>query len=154
MITALLALLCLSASACGGGASATDETAPLASTSTTEPTAAFPGSYVTSLTAEDIQSEGGTDMTLVGEWVFTFTTTGDSTVDYEALLNGTRTYGGTIVIDGDQLKITTADAGKDCQGEGSYTWTFDGIQLTFAAVSDGCLHRKIILTERPMARRP
>jgi len=151
----LLALLCLSVIACGGAPSASNATsASQASTSTTARTAAFPGSYATPLTADEITGQGGTDLTLAGDWVFTFSAPQDSTVDYEALLNGTRAYNGAIVLDGDQLKISTVNAGKDCRGEGSYTWTFDGTQLRFTLVSDSCPHRQIILTTHPMVRRP
>jgi hypothetical protein len=154
-MTVLLVLLCLAAVACGGRSSASSSTAIApTSTSTTEQISAFPGSYVTSLTKEEIKSGGGTDMTLAGEWIFTFAAAQGSAISYEAVLNGARAWQGTMVVDGDQIKISTEDLGKGEQGDGSYTWSFDGTQLSFTAVSDVSLHRKLILTERPMVRRP
>jgi hypothetical protein len=151
----LIALLCVSVSACGGQSSdATTTTGLPPSTSTTVQAQAFPGVYTAAVTVEELESTGANDMTLAGDWVFTFTTAGDSTVDYVASQTGARAWGGAMVVDGDRMTISTEGVGKDCQGEGSYTWTFDGTQLSFQLVSDNCPTRQAVLAGHPWARQP
>ncbi len=74
--------------------------------------------------------------------------------DYMATLNGTRAWQGSMVIDGDQMMISTEGVGREGENAGTYTWTFDGTNLSFQLVSDGCLTREAILLGHPWVRQP
>jgi hypothetical protein len=128
-------------------------TVPPTTTPTATPLPAFPGTYITSITREDIKNGGGSDLSLNGEWLLKFPAI-TTAANYDVLLNNTRAWGGTIVADGNKIKITTSDTGRDCQGEGIYTWTFDGAQLILTAESDSCTTRKVILSQHPLVRLP
>ena len=123
------------------------------STPTATPVPAFPGSYLTSISTEDLKNGGAKDLSLAGDWLLSFPAV-TTVANYEVLLNGTRSWGGTIVADGDKIKITTANVGADCQREGIYTWTFDGTYLILTAESDSCTNRIIIFSQHPLVRQP
>lgn len=152
-----VALICAMTAACSGESSDSSTSSAaeiLPSTTTTEQVSVFPGEYATSITVGDIRSGGAKDKSLAGDWVFTFTEVDAVTFDYVATLNGERAWDGTLTIDGDQASVTTEDVGPEARAAGTYTWSFDGNELTFVAVAEKSTNREVIFVTNPWVRQP
>lgn len=146
-----LILVTIALVACGAAADEPAQTTALPATTTTAPLPPFPGTYATSVTPEDLSQAGVNNPGLAGEWLLTFPAVQGVTT-YEASLDDMRVWQGTIQVEGNVIRITTADTDKKCEGEGVYTWTFDGAQLILTPESDDCVNRVIILAGHPLVR--
>ena len=97
-------------------------------------------------TVGDFPTGSYTGESHAGTWGETFET--DASV--ELTFEGAVVAEGVFSVSGDQ--ITLED--EDCVPEvlGTYRWSFDGAELTFELVGDGCTERRQVLTATPWIR--
>lgn len=110
----------------------------------------FPiGTYSKTLTATDVPD--GYDY-MVGTLITTFRSDGS----WDTRQDGQLRVNGLFTISGSQLSITDGGGYWSCAqvnaATGTYTWSFNGTNLTLTVISDDCSGRQIGLTTKPLVK--
>lgn len=124
----------------------------------TEGVLVLAGTYATTVTAVDIIAfDSLEDLTITqGEWIWMI----DELGDYIVNLNGLETARGNITIEGDQAKVHISSvsgiiSNSSCFDRiGQFGWAQEGGNLSFARIAGTCDAVDIVLTSRPLERRP
>jgi hypothetical protein len=68
--------------------------------------------------------------------------------------NGREVMQGAYQVNGNQITFSEDTGPYACRTPGTYTWQMSNGQVTFTRVQDACVGRALILTSRPLPRRP
>ena len=111
------------------------------------------GDYTMTLADEDLPPTAPPQMrgSLVGDWVFAF----HGGNHFIATQDGTQVVQGPYEVRGNQIVFPVGGTGRyACSVPGTYTWQISNGQLTLTPVQDACQGRVVVLSSRPLVRRP
>lgn len=115
--------------------------------------ATFPsGRFTTTITAQDVTNPDLASN--VGYWVITFEPKNTASGSYNVTVDDMLIANGHYHLK--QQQITFSDDSLACRGAGNgrYSWTFDGSQLTLTPIEDRCEPRKFVLSVHPYTLQP
>lgn len=118
-----------------------------------EPAAGLMGNYTVTLDETDLPTTTSQQQrsASVGTWAFAFRQGNH----FAWRRNGSEMVRGSYEIKGNQITFPGDETGRAaCTTTGVYTWQISDGQLTFTRVNDACQGRVVVLTSRPLTRRP